>query len=119
MERPLFSPDHDTFRQAFRHFLEREVIPNQEAWRALGQVSRDAWRKAGEHGFLCPALDEKWGGAGADFAYSTIIMEELAYVYESGFAMALHSDIVVPYIESFGSEAQKQRWLPGCASGEL
>jgi acyl-CoA dehydrogenase len=119
MDRNIFSPDHETFRQAFRQFVAREVVPHQEAWRARGQVDRDVWRKAGENGFLCPTLNEKWGGAGADFVYSTIIMEELAYVYESGFAMALHSDIVVPYIESFGNEEQKKKWLPGCVSGEL
>ncbi|MGE5181947.1 MAG: acyl-CoA dehydrogenase family protein [Acidobacteriota bacterium] len=119
MDRTLFSEEHQTFRKAFRSFVEREIAPHQQRWREAGQVDREAWRKAGAQGFLCPWLDEKYGGAGADFLCSVIVMEELARAYESGFAMALHSEIVVPYLYSFGSEEQKQRWLPGCASGEL
>jgi acyl-CoA dehydrogenase len=119
MDRTLFREEHETFRKAFRSFVEREVAPHQPRWREQGQVDREVWRKAGAQGFLCPWLDEKYGGAGGDFLMSVVVMEELARVYESGFAMALHSDIVVPYIHSFGSEEQKQRWLPGCAAGEL
>ena len=89
MDRTLFSPDHDLFRQAFRTFLAKEVIPHQARWREEGIVDREAWRKAGAQGFLCPWLDEKYGGPGADFLCSVIIMEELARAYESGFAMAL------------------------------
>ena len=119
MDRTLFTTEHDQFRKSFRTFLDREVVPNQERWREQGQVDRDVWRKAGANGFLCPWLAEKYGGAGADFLCSVIIMEELARAYESGFAMALHSDIIVPYLETFGTEEQKQKWLPGCASGEI
>src|SRR5512140_2788388 len=119
MDRTLFDADHESFRQTFRQFVDREIRPHQERWREAGQVDREAWRKAGAQGFLCPWLDEKYGGAGADFLCSVIVMEELARAYESGFAMALHSDIIVPYLYSFGNEAQKQRWLPGCASGEI
>ena len=119
MDRTLFDADHESFRQTFRQFVDREIRPHQERWREAGQVDREAWRKAGAQGFLCPWLDENYGGAGADFLCSVIVMEELARAYESGFAMALHSDIIVPYLYSFGNEAQKQRWLPGCASGEI
>ncbi|HVK77726.1 MAG TPA: acyl-CoA dehydrogenase family protein [Kofleriaceae bacterium] len=119
MERTLFSSDHDLFRQAFRQFVDKEIKPNQKRWAEDGQVDRDAWRKAGAAGFLCPWLEEKWGGPGADFLCSIVIMEELAYAYESGFAMALHSDVVVPYLHTFGNDEQRRRWLPGCASGEL
>ena len=119
MERTLFSADHQTFRAAFRTFLEREVKPHQAKWREEGSVSREIWRKAGAQGFLCPWLEEQWGGPGGDFLHSTILMEELACAYESGFAMGLHSDIVVPYLHSYGNDEQKARWLPGCASGEL
>jgi acyl-CoA dehydrogenase len=119
MDRTLFNAEHDAFRQAFRQFLERDVKPHQQRWREQGQVDREVWRKAGAQGFLCPWLDEKWGGPGADFLCSVVIMEELAHAYESGFAMGLHSDIIVPYIYSFGNDEQKQRFLPGCASGEL
>ena len=82
-------------------------------------VDRDAWRKAGEAGLLCPWLEPEYGGAGGDFLHSVVGTEELMRAYESGFALSLHSDVVVPYIHSFGNEAQKKRWLPGCASGEL
>jgi len=119
MDRTIFSEEHDLFRKAFKQFVEREVKPNQPRWREAGMVDREAWRKAGKAGFLCPWLEPEYGGAGADFLCSVIVMEELGYAYESGFAMALHSDIVVPYIHTFGNEEQKRRWLPGCASGEL
>lgn len=84
-----------------------------------GIVDREVWRKAGEAGFLCPWMDPAYGGAGGDFLHSVIVIEELARSYDSGFAVSLHSDIVVPYIATFGTEEQKKRWLPGCASGEL
>ena len=119
MDRTLFSEEHQAFRKAFKQFVEREITPNQARWRDQGQVDREVWRKAGAQGFLCPWLDEKYGGAGADFICSMIVMEELACAYESGFAMSLHSDIIVPYLYSFGNEEQKQRLLPGCASGEI
>jgi len=119
MERTLFDADHQTFRQSFRQFVDREMKPHQQRWRDQGQVDREVWRKAGAQGFLCAWLEEKWGGPGADFLCSVIIMEELARAYESGFAMGLHSDIVVPYLHSFGNDEQRARWLPGCASGEI
>ena len=119
MDRTLFSSEHELFRQSFRQFVDQEVRPHQARWVEAGMVDREAWRKAGAAGFLCPWLDETWGGPGADFLCSVIVMEELARAYESGFAISLHSDIIVPYIASFGSDEQKRRWLPGCASGEL
>ncbi|MGE0867364.1 MAG: acyl-CoA dehydrogenase family protein [Kofleriaceae bacterium] len=118
MDRTLFTEEHDAFRKAFRQFVEREISPHQARWRDQGQVDRELWRKAGAQGFLCPWLDERYGGPGADFLCSVIVLEELARAYESGFSAALHSDIIVPYIYSFGSEEQKQTWLPACASGE-
>ena len=119
MDRTLFDADHDTFRHTFRQFVERDIKPNQERWRDQGQVDRETWRKAGAQGFLCPALEDTWGGPGGDFLHSVIVMEELARAYESGFALALHSDIIVPYLRVFGSDEQRRRWLPGCASGEI
>lgn len=107
------------FRDAVRRFLEREVVPHQARFREAGAVDREAWRRAGEAGLLCPWLPEEHGGPGGDFLHSVVVMEELGRIYESGFAMPLHSDIVVPYIHTYGTKAQKQRWLPGCASGEV
>ncbi|HUJ58985.1 MAG TPA: acyl-CoA dehydrogenase family protein [Kofleriaceae bacterium] len=119
MDRTLFREEHETFRTAFRTFVEREIAPHQARWREQGQVDRETWRKAGAQGFLVPWLEDSLGGPGGDFVCSVIVMEELARAYESGFAMGLHSDIIAPYIHSFGSDAQKQRWLPGMASGAL
>ncbi len=119
MERGLFQEEHELFLQAFRQFVDREVRPRQAKWAEAGIVDRETWRVAGQSGFLCPWLGEEWGGPGGDFLHSIIVIEELARAYESGFAMSLHSDVVVPYIHSFGSEEQKKRWLPGCANGDL
>jgi len=119
MERTLFREEHELFRASVRTFFEREVVPHQERWRAEGMVDRDAWRKAGDAGLLCPWLDPAYGGAGGDFLHSVVVIEELCRHHESGFALSLHSDVVTPYIAEFGSEEQKRRWLPGCASGAL
>lgn len=119
MERNLFSEEHELFRRNVREFFEREVVPHQARWRKEGIVDREAWRKAGEAGLLCPWLEEEHGGPGGEFLHSVIVMEEAARYYESGFALALHSDIIVPYLHEFGTPEQKKRWLPGCASGEL
>jgi acyl-CoA dehydrogenase len=119
MRRSLFSEGHTLFRDAVRRFLEREVVPHQARWNEAGSVDREAWRKAGEAGLLCPWLPEAHGGPGGDFLHSVVVMEELGRIYESGFAMPLHSDIIVPYIHAYGTPAQKQRWLPACASGEV
>ncbi|MCC6553219.1 MAG: acyl-CoA dehydrogenase family protein [Polyangiaceae bacterium] len=119
MDRTLYREEHDIFRRSFQRFVEREVKPHQARWGEAGIVDREAWRKAGEGGFLCPWLEPSYGGPGGDLLCSCVIIEELAYAYETGFAMSLHSDIVVPYLHEFGTEEQRRRWLPGCASGDL
>lgn len=119
MERILpFTSEHEMFRKSLRSFLAREIVPRYADWEKNGIVDRDAYRKMGEHGFLCPWVEEKYGGAGADFLYSLIIGEEIARLSLTGFFVFLHSDIVAPYIDAFGSDEQKMRWLPGCVSGE-
>ncbi len=119
MERTLFREEHDLFRKNVRAWVEKEVVPFREAWEEANIVPRELWRGAGEQGFLCCWLGEEWGGPGADFLYAVVVMEELARVRASGVAFSLHSEIVVPYIYSFGTEEQKRRYLPGSASGEL
>ncbi|MCB9556461.1 MAG: acyl-CoA dehydrogenase family protein [Deltaproteobacteria bacterium] len=118
MERSLFGEEHKIFQKAVRQFIDREVRPQQKQWLEAGIVSREVWKKAGEAGLLCTWLDERYGGPGGDFLHATIVIEELARAYESGFAAPLHSDIVVPYIHRFGNDAQKDRWLASCARGE-
>ena len=118
MERHLFSEEHEIFRSNFRQFVETRVLPKQAKWRAQGVVDREIWLEAGEAGFLCPWMEEEYGGAGGDFLHSVIVMEELSRAYESGWAASLHSDIIVPYLHAFASPEQKSKWLPGCASGQ-
>jgi acyl-CoA dehydrogenase len=119
VKRELFEEEHEIYRQTVREFIKREVVPKQEHWRAEGSVDRATWLAAGNAGLLCPWLEEKWDGPGGDFRHSVVVCEELARVHESGFAIPLHSDIVVPYLHSFGDDEQRKRWLPGCVSGEL
>lgn len=119
MDRNIFEEEHNIFRDAVRKFLQKEVVPYHEQWEKDGICPREIYLKAGEQGFLCPWLPEEYGGSGVDFLYSTIINEECIFARNSGFMMGLHSDVVVPYIYSFGNEEQKKKWLPGCASGEL
>lgn len=118
MRRTIFSDEHDQLREAVRAWVNAEVRPHQERWRQQGMVDRQVWLSAGEHGFLCPWMPEAYGGPGGTFLHSVVITEELAKAYESGFAASLHSDIVVPYLHDFGTEAVKARWLPRCVSGE-
>ena len=114
----LNSGDYKVFRDAFRKFLETEIIPHYESWEKECLVPREAWKKCGKMGFLCPWVDDQYGGSNADFGYSVIMGEELALA-GCHILFGLHSDIVVPYIDSFGNKEQKQRWLPGCVSGDI
>ena len=100
--------------------MEKEVAPHMEQWEKDGQVSRELWLKAGEQGLLCFDVPEEFGGMGVeDFRYNAIVSEELSRVGASGPGFPVHTDIIVPYITSLGTEEQKQRWLPGLVSGEL
>ena len=119
LHRTLFEPEHDMFRDAFRKFVETEITPHHAAWEADQHISREAWLKAGEQGFLCPTMPEEYGGAGVDRRFSLIIIEELCGANASGPGFALHSDIVAPYIRNYGSPELKQSWLPKMATGEV
>lgn len=114
-----YSDEHRIFRQTLRKFLEREIIPHVEEWEEAGIVPRSAWKKMGEQGFLCTAVPEEYGGAGGDFLYSVIAAEEMTRTNHSGLAAPLHSDVVVPYVVTFGSEEHKKKYLPGCVSGDI
>ncbi len=119
MEILPYSEEHRIFRDAIRKFFEKEVVPHVDEWEEKGIVSRDIWRKMGDNGFLCMQIPEEYGGLGADFLYSVILMEELARTNHFGLAAFLHSDIVVPYISTYASEELKQKYLPGCVSGDV
>ena len=118
MER-LLNQEHRIFRDSFRKFAQSEIVPNIEEWEKQGRVPREAWKSMAEQGFLCPWLEEEYGGFGVDFLFSAIITEELAAIGALGFMAPLHSDIVVPYLHAFGTPEQKQKWLPGTASGDI
>ncbi|MEQ9059844.1 MAG: acyl-CoA dehydrogenase family protein [Gammaproteobacteria bacterium] len=117
--RDVFSEEHEIFRASVRRFVEREIVPYHAAWEADGVVSREVWRAAGEHSLLCPFVPEAYGGAGGDFLHVAVVAEELARVDATGPAFHLHSGIVAPYVLEYGTEAQKQRWLPGMCSGDI
>jgi alkylation response protein AidB-like acyl-CoA dehydrogenase len=119
MSASLFAEEHDEFREVVRRFLKREVVPYHAAWEKAGAVPRDLWIKAGAAGILCPTIGVKFGGAGADFLFDVIVAEELQRVGASGPAFTLHSAIVVPYLEKYGTETQKRRWLPAAVSGRF
>ncbi len=117
--RTVFREDHEMLRETIRRFLERECLPRQAQWDADGKVDRETWLKAGREGLLCTTLDPQWGGAGGDFGHAAVIVEEIARSGVSGLGFGLHSDVVAPYLARLGTEAQKQQWLPRCATGEV
>lgn len=117
--RQLYDFDHEIFRDSLRKFLEAEAMPHHEQWEKDGMVSDDVWLKAGEQGFLCPMVPEEYGGVSTDFRYNCIVNEEIARSGCTGLGWTLHNDISVPYIVRYGSDHQKQKYLPRCISGEL
>ncbi len=119
MKHLYLTDEHEIFRQALRKFLEKEAVPYYEQWEKDKMIPRDFWLKMGERGYLCPDLDESYGGFNADWGFNVVINEELERVGSSLVGIGLHSDIVVPYIAAYGTEAQKKRWLPKCATGEI
>ena len=118
-EPPYMTEDLRIFQGEVRKFMEREVAPHMERFVKQHHVDRALWNKAGQAGLLCAAVDEKYGGAGGSFVHDAIIFEEMARLGVDGFALWLHNGIAVPYIQHYGSEEQKKKWLPKLASGEL
>lgn len=116
--RRIFNEDHDMFRSTVRRFFQEEVAPNHAKWEEDGQVSREIWEKAGENGLLGVNTKEEHGGIGADFLYTSIVMEEQSYVNCSGVGWALHSDIVMPYITNYGSKEQIEKFIPNMTAGK-
>jgi len=119
IERTLFTPEHQVFRDSFRRFMAEEIAPHHAAWEEQGFVDKPVWAKAGALGFLCMTQPEAYGGFDADKLYSIIQMEELSAAGFSGIGYGLHTEIVAPYIQHYGTQAQKQRYLPAMARGEM
>ncbi|MFH0788201.1 MAG: acyl-CoA dehydrogenase family protein [Pseudomonadota bacterium] len=118
---PLFEDNADQrlFRQEFRKFCAQEITPHVEVWERDRAVPRELWKKMGEQGYLCPWLPEEYGGLGLDFSYSVIISEELIRADGFGVGVPLHSDVVVPYIFSYGSKELRKKILPGSTTGKI
>ncbi|AMO86954.1 Acyl-CoA dehydrogenase, short-chain specific [Solibacillus isronensis B3W22] len=115
----IYTEEHEMFRKALRKMLDKEAYPYFEQWEKERDIPRDFWLKLGENGFLCPMVSEEYGGLALDFGYSAILTEELERV-GAGLAsgISLHSDIVTPYVEAYGTAAQKEKWLPKSVTGE-
>jgi alkylation response protein AidB-like acyl-CoA dehydrogenase len=115
----VYTSEHEDFRKTARTFYEREVVPFHDQWEKDRIVPRELWLKAGEAGLLCFDVPEEYDGPGvADFRYNVILSEEQTRAGASGPGFSVHTDIIVPYIISIGTDEQKQRWLPGCVAGE-
>ncbi|PGV52487.1 acyl-CoA dehydrogenase family protein [Bacillus sp. AFS037270] len=119
MKHPYLNEDHEIFRQSLRKFLEKEAYPFYEQWEENRMIPRSFWKKMGKQGFLCPDIDEKYGGSEVDWGFAVVINEELERVGSGLVGIGLHNDIVIPYITSYGTDEQKQRWLPKCVTGDI
>ncbi|WP_163527709.1 acyl-CoA dehydrogenase family protein [Halobacillus ihumii] len=119
MEAGYINYEHRIVRESLRKFLAKEAFPHFEQWESQGCIPRSFWKQLGEQGYLCPWLNEEFGGVGADFAYSVLINEELEKVGTGLIGIGLHNDIVVPYLAEYGTVEQKKKWLPKCASGGI
>jgi alkylation response protein AidB-like acyl-CoA dehydrogenase len=117
-KRDLFNEDHEAFRSMVRRFIDNEIAPHHAQWEADGVVPRDLWLKAGEAGMLCCTVPEAYGGAGADYLFDVVVFEEMARSGFTGPGFMIHCDLVATYIASFGSEAQKKKWLPLMVQGK-
>jgi alkylation response protein AidB-like acyl-CoA dehydrogenase len=119
---PLYEHEHALFRESFAAFLDRHVMPHVNQWEAAGIVPRALFAEAGAHGFLGMAVPEELGGAGVDdFRFNAVIAEESAYrgVTAATLGITLHNDVCVPYFLEYCSDEQRERWMPGLASGDL
>ena len=120
MPRTAFSTEHALYRSNVARFITERISPHHAEWEEAGLVPRQLWRDAGAAGLLCPGIPEEYGGGGGDFLFSAIVVEEIARALATGVTgFTTHSENVAPYLLEFGSEAQKQAFLPGMASGDI
>jgi alkylation response protein AidB-like acyl-CoA dehydrogenase len=122
MDRQHFDAEHLAFAEAFRAFLDKEIVPHFMEWESAGIISRDVFTRAGASGFLGMQIPEQYGGGGVDdFRFNQSLDEQAAYagVSSAALGLTLHNDTCLPYFLAFANEEQKARWLPGIASGEL
>lgn len=117
--RRIFEHEHDQYRELCRRFYEKSVIPFHPKWEEVGQVPRELWTEAGSNGLLCVTVPEEYGGMGLDIRYSAVHWDEQSYANTTGPGFFLHSEIVAPYLVHYGTEEQKQKYLPRMCSGEM
>ncbi|WP_238366917.1 acyl-CoA dehydrogenase family protein [Mesobacterium pallidum] len=118
IKRDLFREEHEIFRESVRKFVEKEIIPYHAQWEKDGVVPRELWLKAGAQGLLCCTVPEEYGGLGLDYLFDVVVFEELWKAGASGPGFLIHTDLVATYINSFGTEDQKKKFLPKMVSGE-
>jgi alkylation response protein AidB-like acyl-CoA dehydrogenase len=114
-----YTAEHEHFRSMARRFIDKEIAPYHAQWEKDGVVSRDLWRKAGAAGLLLTDIPAEYGGGGGDFLTNVVLTEEMLRGMYTGPGFRVHSDIVARYILHYGSEAQRQQWLPRMASGDV
>ncbi|MCP3982866.1 MAG: acyl-CoA dehydrogenase [bacterium] len=118
MRRDIFEEEHELFREQFKRFVQEEVEPQISDWNEAGITPRSIWKRMGEEGYLGASQPEAYGGSGGDFLFDAIIMEELAYARAHPLQASLHTDICLPYLTSFATEEQKQRYLVPAIAGD-
>ncbi|MGQ0835230.1 MAG: acyl-CoA dehydrogenase family protein [Gammaproteobacteria bacterium] len=116
---PWMNEELEILREAAARFFAAEAVPHERRWEAQHHIDREFWTKAGAAGLLCPSIPEEYGGAGGDFRHEAVIYEEQIRALVSSFGNGVHSGIVAHYVLAYGTEAQKKRWLPKLATGEL
>ncbi|WOD43299.1 acyl-CoA dehydrogenase family protein [Hwangdonia lutea] len=120
LERDIYaSEEHKMMRKMIQDFIKNEILDQTDEWEKNGMVSRNIWERAGELGLLCIDIPEQYGGSGLDFSFSALFIEEMAKEGVNGPGFSLHSDIVAPYLLKYGTEAQKKKYLPKMATGQL
>jgi alkylation response protein AidB-like acyl-CoA dehydrogenase len=120
MDRSIYEPEHLLFRDSYRSFLAQHVLPHHAQWEKDGIVDRTVWTEAGKQGFLGFNVPEEFGGGGSsDFRYNAIVGEENARAGATGLGFTLQNDVIAPYLLELTTDEQKDRWLPGFASGEI
>lgn len=118
MRRDIFTDEHEMLREQFKRFIANEIEPKIEGWNKAGSSDRATWKRLGDEGYLGATAPEEFGGSGGDFIYDAVLMEEMAYARAHGLMLSLHCDIIMPYLITFGTQEQKQKYLTGAIAGD-